>query len=401
MSARLNFALQQLFRDIASAAAQLSADFFIYFWRIAISLRDIRCHGEQKLQRNKQFLLSTFLKYTRFLFSSVNRNHPFTDFAAWLEHAFHTGPLQFKCVVQWAYWCSIRCVKEAIGDYHPIVLGMMAHHEKNWRTNNSYKSTSIRMYYDGYIRKAENKGKDATLLVLDYMNSMSVSECEADFRQTKLLAASVRQKTRPDSGSQWHRDIRVEAFIQSTDWLANEYYKRNDGQCYEVLADAINILRHGDQVCCIWAATFSRRKALWHKSTINYKAPATKPPSRSITIPGKEWLPKLNSQSEKELKKEKYRRETTEKWREERKRLDDITQTIKSTAVVYRGDPSQFRGNKKRKERREKQKKEQALVFMAVDNSLMPGFHDTEKQPKQPQCNDGFAMPIMGLRNSS
>lgn len=271
MSPRLNFALQQLFRNMTNAAAEPSSDFFIYFWRIAISLRDIRCHGEQKLQRNKHVLLSTLLKYLRFLFSLVYRNHPFAHFVAWLDDALHEAPLEFKAVMQWAYASFILCLKKAIGEYHPIILGMMAYHEKNWRTNNSYKSTSIRMHYDGYIRKAETERKDTTLLALEYMDAMSVSEYEDDFRQTGLLASSMRQKTRPDPGSQLGSGLRVQVFIHSTDWLANEHYKRNDNRCYEVLADAINILRCGDQICRIWAATFSRRKALWHKSTINYK----------------------------------------------------------------------------------------------------------------------------------
>lgn len=74
------------------------------------------------------------------------------------------------------------------------------------------------------------------------------------------------------------------------------------------------------------------------------------------------------------MEKAKLQRETIKKWKDERVRLNAITQTIKATAVIDRGGSSEFRGNKKRKERLLKQKKDQALVFTAVGKSLRHNF---------------------------
>ncbi|KAJ6436175.1 C6 transcription factor [Purpureocillium lavendulum] len=352
MQSRFNFKLQQAFNSIWQATEDPgpSADFFIYFWRIALTLRDLRCHGVQRLPQNKFAFLYILLKYLALRYKKVlGDRHYFYQFSRWICNSFESDPRRFKDLLGGAYESTILCFKEAIGQNHRVIVSMESHRARHWRQQAPLKG-------------AKNDCTDeSTSLLMDYMAALSLSDNKDDLDKVCELAKQLRGQTiswcQSENGTPLKFDCRTRGLAYSTDWLFKMFQAKKNAEGLENLGEAIDVLSRGDQESCICAASFSRRRTLWLKSFLNYKPPRVKKrpnmkrqkrqqdpleePQRDISD-GKTCRVNTEAQLQRQ-QKEVDRQETAAQCKAEKARLEAITRKIPAAPVMDHGEPSQYR----------------------------------------------------------
>ncbi|KAM5350987.1 hypothetical protein ACJ41O_003710 [Fusarium nematophilum] len=351
----LQFSLLKVFDGIWRAASDTSPAFLVYFWRIALTLHDMRLRGAQRTEKNDFRLVKFLLVYLRILFSRYFHPHPFANFAKCMEEVFVASPRAFKTRLEDVYRHTISCLRDKIGEHQPIVLSMISHHAKHWRAKSSYSRTSIRAHYAALLIQQQNTfhvdSEEILALKLDSMFAMLASNEREDVQRTEDLANDLRNRTlywcQQLVAGKLEYNICTRGLICSTEWLSNDLYNRGDSTCYEYLNQAIDTLRRGDRACLVSAASFSRRLSLWHKATSNFK----KGP--------RPWKQATH-------KREEERVETRRKAQIERARLIDITRCIEHVPVV-KSELHTKPGDKGwRKERRQRRRKEEEGLFESV-----------------------------------
>lgn len=363
MQRYLYASLKRIFHGIRQAAAGTGQTFLIYFWRIALALRNARLHGAQRLENDRSPLLRFLLNYLRILFTSTSPAHPFAQFLTRLGEAFDASPRTFKAVLARAYNLTIAHVRDNVGEHHPIFLSLQSHFIENWRGRSCYSEQSFRVHYESLllqIRAGPNSCSDQVIsLKLDYMFAMKLSPYPQDIAKARILATDLRSHgldwcQRLDRGELTF-DVHTRAFTHSSDWLANILYKEQNPDCYRYLGEAVDLLMCGDHFCRVWAATFSRRLSLWYKGNLGLakkqrSSAGQKPKKRSLTM-------------EEQQRREKYKAEMSQKKSSERCRMAKIIKTLEHASILEDKPPPKLRGKDRIKDVRERNKREEAGLF--------------------------------------
>ena len=386
MQTRFNYALQQVFNDFGRAAVDKDPGFLVYFWRIAFTLRDIRLRGAQRKKKNEFPFLGLFLRYLSLAFQRRSRDHPFLEFAAWLDASFATSPRDFKDVMRWVYSHVIVCFKEMMGNNHPIILSMVSHQAGIWQRKIDYRPSSIRTQYETLrsrlVQAYEHTGEEAysrsgdhrVSILLDYLLAMMVGNLKENRQQIKELAIELRDCTvthcKLFAMLDLKFDIQTRAFTVSTDWLAN--HMMEDGKrelAFNHLNEAIDILWKGDVECRMWAGVFSRRLGLWLKLRRNLKSDNENQKSqRGLIVEGDKGKRTHREESQVEKERKTIRDKA---YREEKLRYREIKLKIPEGPLIASEPKGPRRGKERIKRIRERTLEEQKALIDCVSKNTV------------------------------
>ncbi|KEZ41213.1 hypothetical protein SAPIO_CDS7300 [Scedosporium apiospermum] len=386
MQTRFNYALQQVFNDFGRAAVDKDPGFLVYFWRIAFTLRDIRLRGAQRKKKNEFPFLGMFLRYLSLAFQRRSRDHPFLEFAAWLDASFATSPRDFKDVMRWVYSHVIVCFKEMMGNNHPIILSMVSHQAGIWQRKIDYRPSSIRTQYETLrsrlVQAYEHTGEEAysrsgdhrVSILLDYLLAMMVGNLKENRQQIKELAIELRDCTvthcKLFAMLDLKFDIQTRAFTVSTDWLAN--HMMEDGKrelAFNHLNEAIDILWKGDVECRMWAGVFSRRLGLWLKLRRNLKSDNENQKSqRGLIVEGDKGKRTHREESQVEKERKTIRDKA---YREEKLRYREIKLKIPEGPLIASEPKGPRRGKERIKRIRERTLEEQKALIDCVSKNTV------------------------------
>ncbi|EXM12477.1 Clr5 domain [Fusarium oxysporum f. sp. vasinfectum] len=251
----------------------------VYFFRILMEFHDIRRRGSQRMEINRQDLLRVILDTTSSFADELPREHPLAGFLDLVKTPLQESqlePTRFRFIefLSWSHSQILRAFKAQMNDAkHPVILNMTAYHLSTWRT---YVPTGISLRAEYEILQCNSEfldpsSEEAIKLLLDYATMVSNNSQGLD-----LQLVGIMEELHGHSLNWILRQTQLQfqpttyAFIFSTEWLSNKAYefpKYLYSSSYEYLDEAIEILRHGDSDCCIWAASFSKRMKLWFKNS--------------------------------------------------------------------------------------------------------------------------------------
>ncbi|EWY82564.1 hypothetical protein FOYG_14652 [Fusarium oxysporum NRRL 32931] len=266
----------------------------VYLLRILMVFHTMRRRGIQRLEKNRQGLSETFLDKLQEFVKNLPSGHPLEGFIEILKvrlqlfrvqsEQFREGQLavlrnnpdEFVKFLSWAHSRILQCLVSHVGSNHPVILNMTEYHIATWKRAYMGNSISIEAQYDCLRQNCQGvdpSSEDGITLLLDYA-MMSSNKNKNQGYQSKLVILFEELR--------WHSMQWVSrqepliflpptyAFIFSTGWLANKAYefpKFFFSPPATYLEEGIESLLRGDQDCCIWASSFSKRLKLWYKGS--------------------------------------------------------------------------------------------------------------------------------------
>ncbi|KAF5722889.1 hypothetical protein FMUND_2245 [Fusarium mundagurra] len=297
----LKFVIQDMLRSINSrfldgaSIYELNDPYaLVYLLRILMVFHTLRRRGFQRLEENRQGLSTNFLHKLGEFTQNLPFGHPLIGFINILKvrlglfrgqsKLFQEGkipglrnnPDEFIKFLSWAHSQVLRCLASHVGSNHAVVLNMTEYHIATWKRAYIDSSLSIEALYD--CLRQTCKGVDPTseegiTLLLDYV-IMTSNKAKSQGYQSKLVMLFEELRW---YSMQWiNRQEQLVflpptyAYIFSTDWLANKAYefpRFSFSPPVTYLEEGIETLSRGDQHCCIWASSFSKKLKLWYKGS--------------------------------------------------------------------------------------------------------------------------------------
>ncbi|EXL96079.1 hypothetical protein NOF04DRAFT_9974 [Fusarium oxysporum II5] len=266
----------------------------VYLLRILMVFHTMRRRGIQRLEKNRQGLSETFLDKLQEFVKNLPSGHPLEGFIKILKvrlqlfrvqsKQFREGQLavlrnnpdEFVKFLSWAHSRILQCLVSHVGSNHPVILNMTEYHIATWKRAYMESSISIEAQYDCLRQNCQGvdpSSEDGITLLLDYA-MMSSNKNKNQGYQSKLVILFEELRW---YSLQWVSRQEpliflppTYAFIFSTGWLANKAYEFprfffSPPATY--LEEGVESLLRGDQDCCIWASSFSKRLKLWYKGS--------------------------------------------------------------------------------------------------------------------------------------
>ncbi|KAF5251743.1 hypothetical protein FANTH_3353 [Fusarium anthophilum] len=266
----------------------------VYLLRILMVFHTIRRRGVQRLEKNRQGLSTTFLHKLGEFTQDLPFGHPLRGFINILKvrlgffrvqsDRFRKGeipglrnnPDEFVKFLSWAHSQILRCLVCHVGSNHAVVLNMTEYHIATWKRAYINSSLSVEVQYDCLrqtCKSIDPTSEEGITLLLDYA-VMASNKAKSQGYQSKLVM--LLEELRWYSMQWINRQESLiflpptYAYIFSTDWLANKAYefpRFSFSTPATYLEEGIETISRGDQHCCIWASSFSKKLKLWYKGS--------------------------------------------------------------------------------------------------------------------------------------
>lgn len=326
--AQLRAALKQLNKDVKRLDIFLKPKAFlfqlIYMWRMCLELLKARLHlprvqtvdGQSKLSLNP--LVPTFLaQWEEHLAQTLGSRDPACDIMAALLTIFRRSPGRLKMGLERGYFMTIKGLERIVGSNNGIVLRMFSHYIKSSSQDDMFieggqgdKLSEMFRYISlhadqsygpcspdaisilhGYTKIVLAK----TTIVAGNLNSYNpVLPRTSSPTRVEDFAMEVRQRAKSNlqaSGGSDYDLMAVEAYVFSTELLAKRlYHKANPLFSLELLDEAIDLLKHGNVECLIWAAMFAKTRA---RLLGNKKSQRRSSPEKHLMLEIRSRLPKV------------------------------------------------------------------------------------------------------------
>lgn len=266
----VNFSLPKIFHDFDRVSQHSAPTLLIYFWKICSSIFNVRLRGralvlgDDPLYGQSFALMRMFLKHMReSFFLRLGKGHPIVHLLDALTCVIKSSPVQFKHMLGIGYSTAINALGRMIGADHPVVLTMSSHCAKqHWTTDIKLREEIVQMRYELSFVQAEQiygtHSENTISLLYNYVYAMAKGYDDSDL--VFKLASQLRDRTETFCRNQTKLQcsIFVRAFVFSTGLLAKNYQWQDPSLTRRQLDKAIEILRHGDQECRIYALSLSK-----------------------------------------------------------------------------------------------------------------------------------------------
>ncbi|KAG4429232.1 hypothetical protein IFR05_015281 [Cadophora sp. M221] len=282
---KVNLCLERFASSIDQATKHCDPNFLIYFWRICISLNAVRLPG--KLKREPFVLLQIFFKQLERSFTRYHGNHGIIEFLRSLTQALKHNLNQilkdnlnqglkdnlnqvlknkscrsFRRTLDRTYQYAIYYFSELLGDGHATVLGMRRHYNFQFtakdRSGRVSCEVDLAAAYRSLLCEAELKygqlGEQTISVLYDYASVMSPRTIDLEWVET--LHERSAQFCRDHNVKTYN--LATRALVFSTELLANDYISKDRNRSLDIMEDAIELLKQGDQDCQVWARSCSK-----------------------------------------------------------------------------------------------------------------------------------------------
>lgn len=261
--------LEDTVESLRSAAQLCSPSFFVYFWKISLTLISVRLGDRKRFS-----LLRSFLLYLQvILSSSVGERHPMTNFIVSLAAVTTSTPLDLKITLGLACWKAIHVIAGMFGQDHAIVLNLTAHCVTNWKSRFNPREEAIESSY-------------RRLGASNSVSTHEISQDDISFHFDHLLATCKRRNNttlvirqaigiwimtkdscckKPQIGVAYD-SLALQAFVFTTEMLASHFMDVQGPDRlssleigYKYLSKGIETLANGSKAHQIHAMALSRR----------------------------------------------------------------------------------------------------------------------------------------------
>ncbi|KAK7998659.1 hypothetical protein PG991_015138 [Apiospora marii] len=327
----LSYSLQQLLGAIGPSVIRLDPNLIIYFWKIAMSLKDLNIRGVPEVDTYFYTIFGLYLERIRNSLSAFHPAHALMDFVAWLVGHFRTFTQNKEALsvrhqdvkmwldtkepfdarrkvfnedLRWAYNVSLEAMREMLETTNSspdsrgetIILGMTTQQAiRDKKSEKSFPGTSIEAEYHYYCRHENPNSQEAVLLQLDYLNALSLRsqqhpEAFAQDLWEKLYAhCSAKKKIAQELGMRLAFATHVYTFVSVTNWLTKRSWRikkptgppifktnmekvidllwRVEPEIEKLKLETLREGQCGDNQCCMWAVHFSKMLVMWYKET--------------------------------------------------------------------------------------------------------------------------------------
>lgn len=264
----LDYSLQQLLGAIGPSVMRLDPNFIIYFWKTAMSLRELDVRGVPGVVTYFYTILGLYLERIRNALSTFHPAHALMDFVAWLVGRYRAftqnrgalsvrhqdtkrwldtkGPFDarrkvFNEDLRWAYDVSVQAMREMLettssspdsrGD--AIILGMTTQQAlRDKKSKKAFSGASIEAEYHYHCcRMHDLDSQEGVLLQLDYLNAMSLRsqqhpEAFAQSLWERLYAhCSAKKELAQALGMRLAFTAHVYTFVSVTYWLSKRSWR--------------------------------------------------------------------------------------------------------------------------------------------------------------------------------
>ncbi|RSL43244.1 hypothetical protein CEP54_015168 [Fusarium duplospermum] len=179
---------------------------------------------------------------------------------------FRTSPEKLKMGLEHGYYMTIKGLGGIVGSNHAMVLKMWSHYITSLGQDTFPKGDD----WD------KSRGNIHLAGLYGYVAHQNDHRCRKPQQLSSFLAKNLESRSYGGlcSGSQAEGEdkpkascnpdydsVAVEAYVFSTNLLAKKLYQRaNLAFSLELLDEAIDLLKHGNTECLIWAAMFSKNR---------------------------------------------------------------------------------------------------------------------------------------------
>jgi hypothetical protein len=268
---RVSSSLYRLSQSIHEAAKHSSPVMLVYFWKVCVTLMGVPLSGTLKQKNSPAFpMLLMFVEHARASFCQSHQgSHPLVDFLTALHSVLKEPGYchEIKTILGRTYEKAIEILKDTIGCNHPAVLSMLSHYNKHWKSKldlQAYMATYSEQYH--HLISTAATGDQQISLLYDYAYAMSLGD-EINYRVVEELRQASAEICR--SQVPLKCTLTSRAFAFTSEMLAKKRIDRDRQQSLKCMDEAIELLSGGDQECCIWAASLSKKLELWYKRSPN------------------------------------------------------------------------------------------------------------------------------------
>ncbi|KAI1847452.1 hypothetical protein JX265_013973 [Neoarthrinium moseri] len=276
-----NYMLKEVLSGLSITAQANDPSFLVHFGGICHALAAIPTRSKGELQGNPW--LGWFLRHFSRISSSALGSHPLVGVVDSMLQVWSSSPRDIKPTLALGQWKVIDTMGCLIDNTHPIILNMGSRCTKNWKSKFSASSTVHQSLHQQLCAaKRQNiQPKELAEVSLDYLYAASREKYNEPvvIHETKALLSSTTKVCRGKVDHKMLQDDAVtRAFVFSTELMATHHLETwrqpeqkenkspNRDLSYNLVSEAIEILRRGDVQCRVRAAALSKRLSTWIKS---------------------------------------------------------------------------------------------------------------------------------------